>query len=263
MKKRFLFFVLFIGFFGFCQNNKIMVSKFQDFDVKCDQYIGFDVQEYQYYINSNVFIKQKNDKIFEYKNLTLGKITKVDLQNPLNIVLFYENFNTVIILDNQLNEVYKINFSENEIPINAAAIGFASQNKLWIYNNLNQQIGLFDYLKNDYKTISTPLTHVVKFYQSDFNNFSWIDEKNTYFTIDVYGKISVLGNVPDFESFQSVANFDFIYLNENFLYYFDLKNLESRILKLDEKTIKNFYYKDQILSIFTNQEITNYKITIP
>jgi hypothetical protein len=31
-------------------------------------------------------------------------------QNPLNIVLFYENFNVVILLDNQLNETQKINF---------------------------------------------------------------------------------------------------------------------------------------------------------
>jgi hypothetical protein len=71
----------------------------------------------------------------------LGKITKVDLQNPLKIVLFYESFN-VAPLDNQLNEIQKINFSSNANPIVITATGIASQNQLWVYNSLNQQIGL-------------------------------------------------------------------------------------------------------------------------
>ena len=37
----------------------------------------------------------------------------------------------------------------------------------------------------------------------------------------------------------------------------------TRTIENIEKSFKNFYYKDQILSIFTNQEITNYKIIIP
>ena len=64
-----------------------------------------------------MFYKTKDHQSLEYKNISLGKITKVDLQNPLKIVLFYENFNTAVLLDNQLNETQKINFSENTIPI--------------------------------------------------------------------------------------------------------------------------------------------------
>ena len=89
-------------------------------------------------------------------------------------VLFYEDFNSVVLLDNQLNKISEINFSQNNIPIVATATGMSTQNQLWIYNTLNQQIGLFDYLKNEYKTVSTPLTENIKFYQTDFNTFYWI-----------------------------------------------------------------------------------------
>lgn len=53
------------------------------------------------------YIKKNNTQLWQYKNLSLGKITKIDLQNPLKIVLFYEGFNSVILLDNQLNEIQK------------------------------------------------------------------------------------------------------------------------------------------------------------
>jgi hypothetical protein len=50
---------------------------------------------------------------------------------------------------------FKNYFSENGGSLVVSGIGIATQNQLWIYNNINQQIGLFDYLKNEYKSIST------------------------------------------------------------------------------------------------------------
>ena len=133
-----------------------------------DQFLGHDPFDFYYTIKNNIFSKTGTRDTLEYKNISLGKITKVDLQNPLKIVLFYENFNTVIVLDNQLNETQKINFSESTIPIVAAAIGIASMNQLWVYNSMNQQLGLYDYLNKDYKTISGPFTESIKNYSSDF-----------------------------------------------------------------------------------------------
>ena len=47
------------------------------------------------------------------------------------------------------------------------------------------------------------------------------------------------------------------------LYRYDFVGNKSTLIEIGEKTFKNFTYKDQILSIFTDQGITNYKITIP
>jgi hypothetical protein len=40
---------------------------------------------------------------------------------------------------------------------------------------------------------------------------------------------------------------------------------ENQLYQIDifEKSFKKFYYKDQILSIFTDRGISNYKITLP
>lgn len=263
MKKILSFVLLFQLSFVLGQEQKWIATKTDTIHFQADNFIGYDSFGSYYYVKNNVLIKKTNSKIWQYKNLALGKISKVDIQNPLNIVLFYENFNTVILLDNQLNETQKINLSENTTPILATATGIAFGNHLWIYNSLSQQIGLFDFLKSDYRAITTPFKETIKQYTSDYNSFQWIDEKQNWFYCNIYGNITPLGKVPDFDSIEIVSYSDLLYTKDNSLYHFTLNGNKSTLIDLDKKTFKNFYYKDQILTIFTNEGITNYKITIP
>ncbi|WP_343529666.1 hypothetical protein [Flavobacterium sp. MC2016-06] len=250
----------------FSQNQKINAVSVSHYTIDVDEFLGYDSFGYSYQIKNNVFSKTKGSEIFEYKSVSLGRITKVDLQNPLKIVLFYEDFNTVVLLDNQLNKMTEINFSQSNIPIVVTFIGMSTQNQLWIYNALNQQIGLYDYLNNEYKTVSTPLTDAIKYYQTDFNTFYWIDKKNNWFSCDIFGKTTALGQTADFDKIEIINAHQYIFSKANLLYFTDIShtngNVVSRI-EILEKTFDKFCYKDQILSIFTTKEILNYKIVTP
>ncbi|WPO80557.1 hypothetical protein [Flavobacterium sp. KACC 22761] len=248
------------------QNSKINAVQISHANYTADDYLGKDSFGFSYQISNNVFTKFKGNEVFEYKNVSLGRITKTDLQNPLKMVLYYEDFNTVVLLDNQLNKITEINFSLNATPIVASAIGMSTQNQLWIYNALNQQIGLLDYLKNEYKTVSIPLTEPIKYYQTDFNAFYWIDKKNNWFSCDIFGKITSLGNVPDFDKIEIIDGQKYIFSKGNHLYLRDISKDKTNVIseiEILEKSFDNFYYKDQILSIFTAKEIVNYKIVTP
>ncbi|WP_374174782.1 hypothetical protein [Flavobacterium tructae] len=250
----------------FSQNPKIKAVQVAQFTNKVDQFLGYDSFGYYYQIKNNVFSKIKEKEVFEYKNVSLGTITKVDLQNPLKIVLFYEDFNTVVLLDNQLNKITEINFSFSNTPIIVSAIGMSAQNQLWIYNSLNQQIGLFDYLNNEYKTVSTPLAEPIKYYLTDFNTFYWIDKKNNWFSCTIFGKITALGKIPDFDAVEIINHHQYLFSKANLLYFKDITSPDSNAfseIEILEKSFDKFYYKDQILSIFTAKEITNYKIVTP
>ncbi|OXG09542.1 hypothetical protein BC749_1011020 [Flavobacterium araucananum] len=250
----------------FPQSAKTKATLTTSFKIDADSFLGYDSFGYSYQIKNNVFSKIKGKEIFEYKNVSLGNITKVDLQNPLKIVLFYEDFNVAILLDNQLNKISEINFSLNNTPIVVSAIGMSTQNQLWIYNTLNQQIGLFDYLKNEYKTVSTPFIETIKYYQTDFNSFYWIDKKNNWFSCDIFGKVTALGKVSDFDSIEIINNHQYIFSKANLLYFKDIASTNSNALsqiEILENSFDKFCYKDQILSIFTAKEITNYKIVTP
>ncbi len=231
--------------------------------INADDVIGVDGLDNMFYIKNNTLFKKSNTESWQYENIYMGKITRVDIQNPLKIVLFYENFNTIIILDNQLNEIQKINFSENTIPIIVSATGIASQNRLWIYDSTSQQIGLYDYLKKTFTPVTTSFQGNFKYYNSDFNTFQWVDDKLNWYSCDIYGKIKTLGKVSDFEQIKPIINYAVIFSKKGKLYLQDVNKNSVYVIENIEKSFKNFYYKDQILSIFTNKEITNYKITIP
>ena len=261
--------VLFILFLiSFCctysQEQNILASHSSTQKIDADQYIGFDNLGSVYYAKNNVLYKlDKSGQLWQFKNLSLGKFTRVDLQNPLKLVVFYENFNMSILLDNQLNMIQKVIFSENNSPLVITAVGLASQNRFWIYNSLSQQIGLYDYINHTFEFITPSFKDNIKYYESDFNYFQWIDENLKWFTCDIYGKVTALGAVPDFDRIQSVTNDMVIFSkDENMYLYNTKKNITFKITNV-ENSFKKFYFKDQILSIFTTQGITNYKITIP
>lgn len=263
MKNLLLLFLLTLFANASSQEQKLLVSRYETVDLVMDEFVGIDKFGFQYFIKNNVLFKQKDGTSLEYKNLSLGKIARVDLQNPLKLLLFYEDFNTIVTLDNQMNETQRVNFSENTTPIIVSATGIASQNRFWIYNSLTQQLGLYDYLKNTLQPLASPFQENLNYYDSDFNYFQWIDEKGNWNSCDVFGKITTIGKVDAFEHLQIIGDRQLLYSNEGQLHILDLKNDKKYILENVDKSFESFYYKDQILFIFTDHGITNYKITIP
>lgn len=258
-----LIFIVFIFQFStlLAQERNLKIIPISKQIVDADEFVGYDGLDYLYYIKDNVLFKKKNSESWQYKNISLGKISRVDIENPLKIVLFYDKFNTIILLDNQLNETQKINFSEIEEPLIVTATGIASQNRVWIYNGLSQEIGFFDYLKNTNRLLSTSIQGELKWYKSSFNTFQWIDKALNWYSCDLFGKITMTGKVPDFDQIQIINDKAIVYSKDGKLHLQDFEKDISYTLDPVEKSFVNFYYKDQILSIFTSQLITNFKIS--
>ena len=230
--------------------------------IAADFFAGYDAFGACYYVKNNVFYKNDVGQIFEYKNMALGKPTKVDILNPLKIVLFYEGYNTVVTLDNQLNETQVINFSELEVPINVAAAGIAASNSLWVFNMFDNKIGLFDYNTNTYKNKSIAIDGNLKAYCSDFNYFYFIDNQNRLFRCDIYGRLQLLSSDIRSKNFKVVSDNKIIFEADSQLYLLDYAKNEKRLINISEKTLNSFSYKNEILSIFTNQQISNYNIKL-
>jgi hypothetical protein len=225
------------------------------------RYAGSDAFGWEYTIADNEFRKAKDGKILKYKNVALGEIYRADLQSPLQLVLFYRRFNTVVLLDNQLNQTAVINFSELPTGLIAEAAGLASQNRLWLYDVTTQQIGLYDPMRNNFRTLTPPFNDGIKYYQSDYNYFYWIDNTGKCFELNLFGKVRSLGTVPNFSQAMFVSPALVLYTQDNILYVYDLLTLNSKRVTIAEKSFTSFYYASQILSIFTESEIIQYNIT--
>ena len=79
----------------------------------------------------------------------------------------------------------------------------------------------------------------------------------------MFGKISTLGKIPEFDSAQIISNEVMVYQSGNQLFYHYFKENKSSIINLDEKIVEKFRIKDQFLIIFTNSEIRTYQLNLP
>lgn len=263
MKATFKTVVLLFWLAGFGQVPNKSVVLLNQSDVKADMFIGYDKFDWFYFVKNNVIYKIKNGESLEYKNLALGKITKVDLLNPLKVIVFYERFNTVVTLDNQLNETLKIDFSQLKTPLVVNKIGIALQNQLWVFDEIMRQLFLYDTSNATLKSVGTPIAEEIRYYSSDFNTFLWVDDLDNWYQCSVFGSVQKLGYQIDFDTILFSDNAFIFYKKEEKLYVFDRNTKKINSLENIEKTFTSLTYKNQILSIFTNQGISNYKITIP
>jgi len=263
MKNVFYFILLSVTTINFCQSQGLKSVLESEKAFESDYFIGFDNFRSHYSIKDNVFIKQSENQTWEYKNVAFGKITSVDIINPLQIVLFYEQFNSAVILDNQLNEIQRINFSDIDTSLIVSKIGLSGQNQFWLYNSISQKLLLYDYIKNNLKELPIPIEHKIKFSQTDFNTFYWIDENNDFFSCDIFGKKTLLSSLPSFEFIQIIDAEKILFSKGEQLFLLNSTTKSIIEIEIVEKSFQNFYYKDQILAIFTNQQIKNFKIKLP
>ena len=263
MKKILSLFLILSTFTLFAQAKFVETTPINQSGILADTILGYDTFNSLYYIKENTLYKTINSAKVEYNNFSLGKISKVDFQNPLKILVFYEQFNTAVLLDKQLSEIVKYNFSQNETPIVCSAIGISIQNNLWIYNNLTQKISLYDTSRNTLKELSTVLESPIKIYKTDQNQFSWIDENGDWFSCDIYGKIKKIGNLEKSEFIQFADSRSVVYKKDNLFYFRRAGMEETLMLKNVDKSATSFQLQGDILSIFTNRQIINYKIVLP
>lgn len=216
-----------------------------------------------YFSSNNVFYKKTTDKEFDYTAISLGNLTSVDLYNPLQIVLFYKDFNTVVLIDNQLNETHRIDGNKLETPVNFNTVGLASRNQFWFYDFLTQKIGLYNFNADTYKFISTPIINKILDYNSDYNYFYWLDEEHLLYSITIFGKIKTIGKIPSFDLVKILPDEKYVYKKDDQLYYCTINQNKCYEIIISEKSFDKFYYKNGILSIFTADKVINYKILLP
>ena len=66
-------------------------------EVKTDNYIEKNNLKKNYFSFKNVIKKRNSSQEYEYQNLSLWKIKGICINNPLQIVVFYEDFNFSIL----------------------------------------------------------------------------------------------------------------------------------------------------------------------
>ena len=256
---KYFIFILFL--LCFSQTKPVLETTFlSKTPVKDKSLIGMDNFNSSYFLVNNSLIKKTSDRALNYNNLQLGTIESINTFNPLKINVFYKDFNSVVILDNRLAEIYKIDFNANKSYKNVSLISSGYDNTIWIFNQDTQQLELFDYKSNTIKTRTLPVESDVLDLKSNFN-YCWLLTKDYLYKFNYFGtNILKLKN----EEFTSLYN-----INENLLLQKDnklffIKNNSSQPveIQLPKLLINALFVNNETLYIYDDKFLYKYQLKI-
>ncbi len=230
-------------------------------DFNADVFVSTNNFETTFYILDNVLFKNSKEiKSLDigYSNFQLGNITSVNTFNPLKINIFYRDFNTVLILDNRLAEIFKIDFNSQSNYKNVSHITTGSDNTIWLFNQNTQQIELFDYKTNTTRAKTLPIQSAVIDLKSNFN-FCWVLTEEQLYMYDYFGNLIKKINNQGFTSIV-IDNENIVLKKDNALFYLK-KNSEIIIpINLPNLLINQFFVTNETLYIYDNEMLQQYQL---
>ena len=256
MRTQLLF--LFIFLHSFLTQNQIKIERTET--TKHDnnfKLLKIDNLGNKYYLSDYYLLKRK-DLLFS--DSSMGLISKVDLYNPLKIKVWFLDFNSLVILDNFLNEITRINF--NEIPSLGEIydISSANDNSIWVFDETEMKIKKFDFFKRILiENIETKIEGEFLDFRSNYN-YLWVITDSYFYKINYNG--SIVYKSENSNSFNKIRLFknDVILANNNQLIHF--KNDEELFINIKHEKlfIKDFSVIDETLYIYDKDHLNKYLI---
>lgn len=227
--------------------------------LKADKIFGIDTFFTLYYSDkNNSFFKRTQDTTISYSNFQLGKITTANAFNPLKINLFYRDFNTVVIIDNRLAEVFNIDFNTLQEYRNISFVSTGFDNTLWLFNQDLQQLELYDYLNDKTRLRTVPIQTRVLDLKSDYNYCYLLTESYLY----VYSYFGSLIRKIENKGYTEMAfsKAHLILKKDNDLFLLSKNDTEIKAIKRDNLLINQFLVTNESLYIYSREKLSRYQL---
>ncbi len=228
-------------------------------------FIGKDIYDSTYLIEEeNVFKKVTKYSSSNYFNKSKGTLTQVDFSNPLQILLFFKEDKSVVIVNRDLAQVGVVDFGVKFPSMETEYVANSTKRNYWVVNAVNRSVSLYNSTTFELHRVFTLPEGEIKNYYSLPHAFLWVDGKNVLHAVGLTGK-----SIFDFElnsSYDQLQVLDLdklIYSYQNKIYYVDLVKNKVYPIAVPEKSISSFFYNTQKMSIFAEQKINNYLIKLP
>ena len=249
--------ILLIPFFGVSQE----LSFVEKTDLDANQFIGYDTYSDLFYVKDQVLYKKTKTELFNYKDFQLGEIYSVDIVNPMNIAVYYQDFNAVVLLDNKLTEIERVEFNTISEFTNTSQVSVAANNSLWIFNIDLQQLELYNYRSKSKTVVSLPINGEVLSLASNFN-YCFVLTEEKIRAYNIYG--SLLADIKN-EGFQKIIQFNenLIAVKDNELYYIDKETRKTNKINSSEITIKDLQLTQDYIYIYNGKNVHKLKLTSP
>ena len=229
--------------------------------LSASQFIGYDSYDNFYTITDQVLSKENATQGYKFTDFQLGNITSVDIINPFNVVVFYAQTNTVLLLDNKLSLIEQINFNLLEDIANISSVSNAGGKKLWLFNADSQQLELYNYRNNTKNSISLPIAEIPTDQASDFN-YNYI---LTPSGVKVYTVFGGLVKSVAFQGGEKVITHKgrVLVVKDNMIYEIIENSFKLLSIKTTQISIQDLQVFEDFLYIYDRENIHSFVVQKP
>lgn len=223
-----------------------------------EKYWGHDALNELFLSNKSTLEKHHAGHKLTFTDFQLGPITTVSLLNPLKTMVFYQSTNTLVFLDNFLNEIKRVNFSQLSTPKNLLFAQAGKDRSIWIFEEFENKLILYDYnADNDlYKSPVLEGTFITM--DSNYNSCWVLTSKNLYH-LNLYATVLEVFPNDNYETLDVTQNG--VYIKQNDLLQFIGNSTNATYeLKLPEIRVEEFYVQHEILYIYNGNTIFQYQL---
>lgn len=252
--------------FLFALLNSAELKPIKQFSVKAEIVLT-DAIGNIYTVNGNnlSLYNKEGQKLFSYSNSFLGKITVVDVTDPMRILLYFKDFNKVVFLSNKLNEIGSPIELDNIGFSQVSVCGTSNSGGFWIFDS---QIFQLVHLNNNLE-VDKKGTIIQSIFNKSENIAVKLIEENDHLYISVpktgilifdkFGIFKKLIPINEIDYFQIIGD-KIIYLSNNNLCSYSLtENTEMQKINLNI-SIKSVSIYKNILFALNEEEILIYNL---
>lgn len=201
--------------------------------------------------------------LYSQSSKSFGRISKIESINALKIVLFSEDQQLIAITDNTLTDFNDV-INLNELDFGYISLIATSEqaNKLWIIDQINSKITLFDFSNSQQSQEVENLRGLLKskeivFMQEIGGRLFLCDSENKLFIMDRYGSLIDVHNLERAEYFYILGT-TVILVGDNRIEEYDLLTKTKRPISLPMNDFKKVQWRAPNMYFEQSQTLLKY-----
>ena len=192
-----------------------------------------------------------------------GKLHSIHAENPLRTILFFKNFNTVVLLDRMMQMLQKIDLRKLSLfQVNAIAPSY--DNRLWIFDQQNNKIkkinfdGSLVFESTDLRLVFDEVLHPFKMIEHQ-GSLYLLDSINGVYQFDYYGGFKKKLSCPHTLDIESWGN-ALLGIEKDRVWLKVENEINSKWADISHQIfdIKQLYFSNQIAYALDDQKISLY-----
>lgn len=189
-------------------------------------------------------VSPKGDSLAVFNDIRkFGKLSSVDVSNPLKIILYYKDFSTIVVLDRFLNIRNSIDLRKESL-FQVRSVGQSYDNNIWIFDEQESKIkriaddGRIIDQFTDFRLLFDTVPAPVNIVDQDKQLYLY-DPLTGVYVFDYYGSLKRSLPFKGWKDF-AVINKSIFGRDEEYLYRYEPGTLDLQKLKLspEMKTAK-------------------------